>query len=101
MGFLDCLESEREIAWRCSDSLTLRDFWGYEITEPPPCHSTLSRTRKRLSLEAHEAVFGWGLTLLKEAGLLRGKTLGVDSATLEADAAMRSIVPRENGMSKN
>ncbi len=101
VGFLEGLESEREIAWRCSDSLSLRNFLGYEITESPPCHSTLSKTRKWLSLAAHEAVFGWVLALLKKVGLLRGKTLGMDSTTLTANAAMRSIVLRENEMSYN
>ncbi len=80
------------IRWPCGI------FWGMKLPSLPPCYSTLSKTRKRLSLEAHEALFGWALS--KEADWLHGKTLGVDSATLEANAAMRSIVLRENGMRK-
>ncbi len=99
VGYLEGLGSERGIAWRCNDSLALRTFLGYDLTENPPEHSTLSKTRKRLSLDAHMEVFGWVLALLKESGLLRGKTLGIDSTTLEANAAMRSIVLRDNGMS--
>ena len=70
---------ERGIAWRCRDSISLREFLGYGLAKTPPEHSTLSKTRKRLSLEAHGAVFGWVLERLKESGLLRGKTVGVDS----------------------
>ena len=99
MGYLEGLGSERGIAWRCNDSLAIRKFLGYDLTERTPEHSTLSKTRKRLSAEAHLAVFGWVLALLKTSGLLRGKTLGIDSTTLEANAAMRSIVLRENGAS--
>ncbi len=99
VGYLEGLGSERGIAWRCNDSLAIRKFLGYDLTERTPEHSTLSKTRKRLSVEAHLAVFGWVLALLKASGLLRGKTLGIDSTTLEANAAMRSIVLRENGAS--
>ena len=92
------ISSERGIAWRCKDSLSLRDFLGYGLTNPPD-HSSLSRTRKRLSLEAHVAVFARVLKLLDDSGLLSGGTLGVDSTTLEANAAMRSIVRRDEGTS--
>ncbi|MCY4158405.1 MAG: transposase [Bacteroidetes bacterium] len=97
IGYLEGLGSERAIAWRCSDSISLRTFLGYTVTEPAPDHSTLSKTRKRLSVEVHMKVFVWVLSRLKEAGLLRGKTLGIDSTTLEANAAMRSIVRRDTG----
>ena len=89
--------SEREIAWRCNDSLALRKFLGYALTARFPDHSTLSKTRKRLSVEVHMQVFEWVLQRLKKAGLLRGKTLGIDATTLEANAAMRSIVRRDTG----
>ena len=99
VGYLEGFGSERGIAWRCNDSLALRKFLGYDLTERTPEHSTLSKTRQRLSVEVHLAVFGWVLALLKASGLLRGKTLGIDSTTLEANAAMKSIVLRENGVS--
>ena len=96
VGYLEGIGSERGIAWRCRDSISLREFLGYGLAKAPPEHSTLSKTRKRLSLEAHGAVFGWVLERLRESGLLSGKTLGVDSTTLEANAAMRAIVRRDD-----
>ena len=97
VGYLEGIGSERGIAWRCADSFSLREFLGYGLSRNPPEHSSLSKTRKRLSVEAHEAVFGWVLALVDASGLLRGRTLGVDSTTLEANAAMRSIVRRDAG----
>ena len=97
VGYLEGIGSERGIAWRCGDSISLREFPGYGLAKTPPEHSTLSKTRKRLSLEAHGAVFGWVLERLRESGLLKGKTVGVDSTTLEANAAMRTIVRRDDG----
>lgn len=99
VGFFEGIDSERGIAWRVSDSLTLRGFLGYELTDETPDHSTISRSRRLISLETHEEVFQWVLRLIAEHGLLKGKTLGVDSTTLEANAAMRSIVRRETGES--
>ena len=98
VGYLEGLGSEHGIAWRCADSISLREFLGCGLRGNPPEHSTLSNTRKRISLEAHAAVFSFVITLLKESGLLSGQTLGVDATTLEANAAMRSIVRRESGM---
>jgi len=97
VGYLEGIGSERGIAWRCGDSISLREFLGYGWSENPPEHSSLSKTRKRLSVEAHGAVFARVLELLQASGLLRGKTLGVDATTLEANAAMRSIVRRDEG----
>ncbi len=97
VGYLEGLGSERGIAWRCADSFSLREFLGCGLTGNPPEHSTLSKTRKRLSVEAHGAVFGFVLERLMESGLLSGKTLGVDATTLEANAAMRAIVRRDDG----
>ena len=73
------------------------EILGLCLTERPPEHSTLSNTRKRLSVKARLAVFSWVLALLKASGLLREKTLGIDSTTLEANAAMKSIVLRRTG----
>ncbi|MDE2805431.1 MAG: transposase [Gemmatimonadota bacterium] len=97
VGYLEGIGSERGIAWRCADSISLREFLGYGLSKNPPEHSGLSKTRKRLSVEAHAAVFGRVVELLRSSGLPSGRTLGVDSTTLEANAAMRSIVRRDDG----
>ncbi len=97
IGFFEGLDSERGIAWRVADSMALRDFLGYALTEGTPDHSTLSRTRRLLSVETHQAVFTWVLGVLADATLLRGDTLGIDATTLEANAALRSIVRRDSG----
>ena len=101
IGYFEGLDSERGIAWRCADSLTLRDFLGYPLSKATPDHSSLSVIRGRIDLETHEAVFGWVLKVLAAKGLLKGKTVGVDATTLEANAAMRSIVRRDTGESYN
>ncbi len=97
VGYFEGLGSQRGIAWRCSDSLSLRDFLGVPLPEDTPDHSSLTRVRDRLPLEVHTAVFQLALKLTAEAGLLKGKTVAVDSTTLEANAAMKSIVRRDTG----
>lgn len=97
VGYFERIDSERGIAWRCADSLALRDFLGFGLDESPPDHSSISRTRRRIDLETHEEVFGWVQRVLADAGLLSGKTFGVDATTVEANAALRSIVRRETG----
>ena len=97
VGYFEGLDSERAIAWRSADSLSLRSFLRLAPPASPPDHSTISRTRRLLSLETHEAVFTWVLQQLADAGLVRGKTVGVDATTLEANAALRSIVRRDTG----
>ena len=92
VGQFEGLASERGIAWRLADSLSLRQFLGLALTENPPDHSTLSRTRRLIDLETHQQVFDWVLTVLAQAGLVKGKTIGIDATTLEANAALRSIV---------
>ena len=99
IGYFEGLSSERGIAWRVADSLSLRSFLDLELTEAAPDHSTLSRTRRRIDVETHEAVFTWILERLSAAGLVRGKTVGIDATTLEANAAMRSIERRDTGES--
>jgi transposase len=89
IGYFEGLDAERGIAWRVADSLSLRQFLGYGIDQLTPDHSTISRTRRLLSLETHQQVFQWVLRVLKGEGLLKGKTLGIDATTLEAHAAMR------------
>jgi transposase len=93
VGYFEGIDSERGIAWRATDSLAIRSFLHLAVEEPPPDHSTLSRTRR--TLESHRAVFTWVLQRLVAAGLLKGKTIAIDATTLEANAAMRSIVRRD------
>ena len=97
LGYFEGLDSERAIAWRAADSLSLRAFLDIALHEASPDHSTVSRTRRRIDLETHEAVFTWVLQRLTDAGLVKGKTIGIDATTLEANAAMRSIVRRDTG----
>ena len=97
VGYFEGLDSERAIAWRAADSLSLRSFLRLAPPSAPPDHSTISRTRRLLSVETHEAVFTWVLQQLADAGLVRGRTVGIDATTLEANAALRSIVRRETG----
>lgn len=97
IGYFEGIDSERGIAWRIADSLGLRRFLGYGLTDGTPDHSTISRNRRLIDVETHEAVFTWVLGVLAKAELLKGKTLGVDATTLEANAAMRSIVRKDSG----
>ena len=97
VGYFERLDSERGIAWRCADSLSLRQFLKLGPGEAVPDHSTLSRTRARLPLEVHDAVFALVLGLLARRGLIKGRRVGIDASTMEANAAMRSIVRRDDG----
>jgi IS5 family transposase len=97
VGYFEGIDSQRGIAWRCSDSLGLRHFLGLSLEESSPDHSTLTNTRKRLPAEVFEEVFQFVLSIAALKGLLAGKTVGVDSTTLEADAAMKSIVRKDTG----
>ena len=99
LGYFEGIDSERGIAWRAADSLSLRDFLGIPASKLTPDHSTISRTRRLIDLETHQDVFNWVLGVLDAAGLVKGKTIGVDATTLEANAAMRSIVRRDDGRS--
>jgi transposase len=99
IGYFEGLDSERGIAWRCADSLALRAFLGFGLDEATPDHSTLCRIRQRLDVEVHQAVFQLVLEILSERGLLRGKTIGIDATTLEANAALRTIVRRDDDSS--
>jgi len=97
VGYFEGIKSQRGIAWRCADSLSLRQFLGYKISEQTPEHSSLSRIRERLPLQVHREVFQFVLALLADEDLLKGKTVGVDASTLEANAAMKSIVRTDTG----
>jgi transposase len=97
VGYFEGIDSQRGIAWRCADSLGLRRFLGLSLEESSPDHSTLTNTRKRLPAEVFEEVFRFVLSIAALKGLLAGKTVGVDSTTLEANAAMKSIVRKDTG----
>ena len=95
LGYFEGIDSERGIAWRCADSLSVRTFIGYALDEAATDHSTISRTRRLIDLETHQQVFQWVLKVLADYDLISGKTVGVDATTLEANAAMRSIVRKD------
>src|SRR5919106_1169501 len=97
VGYFEGIDSERGLEWRCADSLSLREFLRLGTTKPVPDQSWLSRTRARLPVEVHEAMFTWVLQRLAERGLIKGERIGVDASTLEANAALRAIVRRETG----
>jgi transposase len=97
IGYFEGLHSERGIEWRCSDSFSLRDFLQLDVCDRVPDHSWLSKTRTRLPKEAHETVFQWVLALIAKQGLIKGERIGVDASTMEANAALRTIVRRDNG----
>lgn len=94
IGYFEGIDSERGIAWRSADSLSLRSFLGYALNESVATHCTISRTRRLIDIETHEEVFSWVLEMLAKAKLVSGKTVGIDASTLEANAALRSIVHR-------
>src|SRR4051795_9260530 len=97
VGYFEGIDSERGLEWRCADSLSPREFLRLGEREPVPDHSWLSRTRARLPLEVHDAVFTWVLQRPAERGLVKGERIGVDASTVEANAALRAIVRRDGG----
>jgi transposase len=99
LGYFEGLDSERGIAWRATDSLAIRSFLGLEVNDATPDHSTISRTRRLIDVETHREVFTWVQARLVDAQLLKGQTIAIDATTLEAHAAMRSIVRRDTGES--
>ena len=101
IGYFEGIDSERGIAWRAADSLALRSFLGLELSEATPDHTTISRTRRLIDLETHREVFGWVLWVLAEEGLVKGNTIAIDGTTLEANAALRSIVKRDTSEAYN
>src|SRR3954471_23331671 len=97
VGYFEGIDSERGLEWRCADSLSLRGFLRLGTTEPVPDHSWLSKTRARLPIEVHEAVFARELRCPADDGLIKGDRIGVDASAVEANAALRAIVRREDG----
>ena len=97
IGYFEGLDSQRGIAWRCADSLALRTFLGIAITEETPVHASMTIIRQRLPEPVYDKVFVFVLRLLEQQGLLRGKTVAIDATTLEANAAMKSIVRKDTG----
>ena len=99
LGYFEGIDSERSIAWRAADSLSFRKFLGYDLSEPTPDHSTVSRTRRLYSPETHAAVMQWVLKILRKHGLADGQSVCIDATTLEANASMKSLVRRDTGQS--
>jgi transposase len=97
VGYFEGIDSQRGIAWRCADSLGLRGFLGIPLTENTPVHASMSEIRRRLPETVFDEVFRFMLGLLEDKGLLKGRTLGIDATTLEANAAMKSIVRKDSG----
>jgi transposase len=97
VGYFEALDSQRAIAWRCADSLSLRAFLGVPLNESTPDHSSLTKIRQRLPLDVHERVFIHVLAIAHEKKLLRGKTVAIDATTLEANAAMKGIRRKDSG----
>ena len=97
IGYFEGLDSQRGIAWRCADSLGLRSFLGVALTEATPVHASMTIIRQRLPESVFDKVFVFVLGLLEQKGLLRGKAVAIDATTLEANAAMRSIVRKDTG----
>ncbi len=99
IGYFEGIDAERGIAWRAADSLAVRNFLRLGLEDAAPDHSTISRTRRLIDVETHRAVFTWVQQRLVAAGLLKGRTIAIAATTLEANAAMRSIVRRDTGES--
>lgn len=99
LGYFEGIDSERGIAWRAADSLSIRRFLGYDLNETTPDHSTVSRTRRLYSVATHRAVMQWVLKILRKHGLAQGQSVCIDATTLEANAAMKSLVRRDTGVS--
>jgi transposase len=97
IGYFEGLDSRRGIAWRCADSLGLRSFLGVGLTEETPVHASMTIIRQRLPESVFDRVFVFVLNLLEEKGVLRGKSVAIDATTLEANAAMKSIVRKDTG----
>jgi transposase len=97
IGFFENLASERAIAARCADSLSIREFLHYELHERTPEHSSLTVIRQRLNADVYEQMFGLVLKALKQHKLLKGKRLGIDASVMEANASLRSLEHRLTG----
>jgi transposase len=99
LGYFEGIESERGMAWRAADSLSFRQFLGYDLSELTPDHSTVSRTRRLYSVQTHRAVMKWVLKILRKHGLADGQSVCIDATTLQANASMKSLVRRDTGQS--
>jgi len=99
LGYFEGIDSERGIAWRAADSLSYRKFLGYDLSEQTPDHTTVSRTRRLYSVETYRAVMQWVLKILRKHGLADGQSVCIDATTLAANAAMKSLVRRDTGLS--
>lgn len=99
VGYFEGVAPERGIPWRCADSLSLREVLRHELTEKTPDYSTLSGLRRKLGLKLHRAVFEWVVLVAVQEGILKGRRVAVDSTMLQANASMKTIVRRCDGVS--
>ncbi len=97
VGFFENLASERAIAARCADSLSIREFLHYGLGDRTPHHSSFTVIRKRLAAEVYDAVFALVLQALRAKKLLKGKHLAIDTSVMEANASLRSLEHRLTG----
>ena len=95
VGFFENIASERGIAVRCQDSISIRAFLGYDLTQDPPDHSTLSVIRSRLGEDIYHQVFLLILRALQAHGLVKGRNVGIDASVIEANASLRGLVNRQ------
>jgi transposase len=95
IGFFENIASERGIAERCSDSISIRFFLGYDLTQATPDHSTLSLIRGRLGEDIYQQVFVLILSALQQQGLVQGQNVGIDTSVIEANASLKNLVKRD------
>jgi transposase len=95
VGFFENIPSERGIAERCQDSISIRAFLGYDLTGNTPDHSTLSVIRSRLGVTVYDHVFVLILRALQEHGLVKGRKVGIDASVIEANASLKGLVNRQ------
>ena len=85
IGYFEGNDSERGIVWRCSDSLSLREFLRLSSRNKVPDHSWMSKTPSRLPHEVHDKIFDWVLALVAGHDLVKGERIGVDGSTMKTD----------------
>jgi len=95
VGFFENIPSERGIAERCQDSISIRAFLGYDLTGNTPDHSTLSVIRSRLGVKVYDQVFVLILRALQAHGLVKGRNVGIDASVIEANASLKGLVNRQ------
>ena len=95
IGYLNNINSDRHLIAYCSDSLSIRLFLGYDVHEPLPWHSTISRTRQLYGEEVFLSLFKEVLQLCISKGMVRGKRQAIDSVFIKANASLDSLLEKE------